>query len=100
MPMFSILSVENAEIAMEASWSSGTTERETRLQTLEAIEAIKLLKAHYLSACDRKQTEVIRGCFIDSPVYIDFGAVGRFEHRENTVTSTVVTRLGEGIRLR
>lgn len=63
-----------------------------RLEKLEAIEAIKQLKARYLSACDRKQTEVIRSCFVDGPVTIDYGAVGQFEHREGLIET--FNRLG------
>ena len=53
-----------------------------RLQRLEAIEAIRTLKARYLSACDAKQVDSIRDCFVDGEVIIDYGAVGRFTHRE------------------
>ncbi|GAB3103734.1 nuclear transport factor 2 family protein [Aestuariicella hydrocarbonica] len=56
-----------------------------RLARLEAIEAIKQLKARYLSACDRKQVEIIRDCFVDGPVLIDYGPIGRFEHREGLI---------------
>lgn len=65
---------------------------ETRLEKLETIEAIKQLKARYLSACDRKKTDLIRDCFIDGPVTIDYGAIGRFEHREGLIEA--FNRLG------
>jgi hypothetical protein len=53
-----------------------------RIARLEAIEAIKQLKARYLTACDRKQVEVLRACFPDRPVVIDYGPVGSFDHRD------------------
>ena len=48
-----------------------------RLDRLEAIEAIQTLKARYLSACDSKSVDIIRDCFIDGEILIDYGAVGR-----------------------
>jgi len=56
-----------------------------RVARLEAIEAIKLLKARYLTACDRKQGDVLRDCFADGPVVIDYGPVGSFNHRDQLV---------------
>ena len=56
-----------------------------RLQRLEDIEAIKQLKARYLCACDRKQVDIIRNCFIAGPAVIDYGPVGRFDHREGLI---------------
>jgi hypothetical protein len=53
-----------------------------RLARLEAIEAIKQLKARYLTACDRKDIEAVRSCFPDAPVVLDYGPVGSFNHRE------------------
>lgn len=56
-----------------------------RLDRLEAIEAIQTLKARYLSACDSKSVDIIRDCFIDGEILIDYGAVGRFTHREQLI---------------
>ncbi|ROR94761.1 SnoaL-like protein [Sinobacterium caligoides] len=53
-----------------------------RVQRLEAIEAIKQLKARYLSACDSKQLTLIRDCFAEGEIDIDYGAVGCFRHRD------------------
>jgi hypothetical protein len=53
-----------------------------RLARLEAIEAIKQLKAGYLTACDRKDVDGMRACFPDAPVVIDYGPVGSFSHRD------------------
>ncbi|CAH0993191.1 hypothetical protein SIN8267_03332 [Sinobacterium norvegicum] len=58
---------------------------EQRIAKLEAIEAIKQLKARYLAACDQKQVEQIRDCFVEQSVDIDYGAVGRFSHRDQLV---------------
>lgn len=55
---------------------------EQRLQQLEDIEAIKKLKARYFHACDRKQVDVIRECFVEGDCVIDYGAVGVFKNRE------------------
>jgi hypothetical protein len=54
-----------------------------RVQALEAIEAIKKLKAHYWYSCDQKQVEAVRDCFYDGEVVIDYdGPVGRVTHRD------------------
>lgn len=58
---------------------------EQRLQRLEDIEAIRKLKARYLFSCDRKDPKVMRGCFADGPVHIDYGVVGTFESAEPLV---------------
>lgn len=58
---------------------------EERIQRLEDIEAIKQLKARYLHACDKKDLQSIERCFPDSEVIIDYGAIGRFEHRSQLI---------------
>jgi hypothetical protein len=51
-----------------------------RLTRLEAVEAIKTLKHRYLRACDAKQPEVFRDCFVAKGASIDYGPrIGRFE---------------------
>jgi hypothetical protein len=50
-----------------------------RLQALEDVEAIRRLKARYLSCCDRKDPAGMRACFADGTVDIDYGPVGRFD---------------------
>lgn len=52
---------------------------EQRLRRLEAIEAIRVLKARYLFSCDRKDPATMRACFADGPVHIDYGVVGTFD---------------------
>lgn len=56
-----------------------------RIQRLEDIEAIRLLKAGYFHACDRKDVDSIRQCFAAGPVLIDYGAIGRFTRREDFI---------------
>ena len=56
-----------------------------RIQQLEDIEAIKKLKARYFHACDQKQLEVMRECFVAESCLIDYGAVGVFDHRDALV---------------
>ena len=56
-----------------------------RVEKLEAVDAIKRLKSNYLYACDSKQPELMRNCFVDGPVNIDYGPVGKFTHRDQLV---------------
>lgn len=55
---------------------------QARLRQLEDVEAIRRLKARYLACCDNKDPRGMRDCFVDGPVDIDYGAVGRFDHRD------------------
>ena len=56
---------------------------EARIQDLEAIEAIKRLKARYWYACDHKDVEQVRDCFMDGPVESDYaGSTGKVNHRD------------------
>ncbi len=55
---------------------------EQRIQRLEDIEAIKQLKAQYLHGCDRKQLNVIKNCFAEGAILIDYGAIGCFHDRD------------------
>ncbi|ORJ95077.1 nuclear transport factor 2 family protein [Prescottella equi] len=57
------------------------TERsiEQRLDDLERIEAIKALKHRYLRACDAKDADTFRACFIDRGALIDYGPLGKFD---------------------
>ena len=56
-----------------------------RIARLEAIEAIKQLKAKYFFACDNKQPELVRTCFIDGDMLIDYGRVGSFSNADDMV---------------
>lgn len=46
---------------------------EQRVARLEAVEAIKSLKHRYLRACDAKQPEEFRDCFVRDGASIDYG---------------------------
>lgn len=58
---------------------------EQRIARLEALEAIRQLKHRYLNACDLKQVEVIRDCFAEGPILIDYGPIGTFHERDSFV---------------
>ena len=53
-----------------------------RLEQLEAVSAIQALKARYLTACDSKDCESFRACFLDGKVAIDYGPVGQFDNAD------------------
>lgn len=58
------------------------TDLASRVQRLEAIEAIRRLKARYFNACDRQDPETASQCFADGEVFIDMGHIGVFRRRE------------------
>lgn len=58
---------------------------EQRLARLEAIEAIKQLKARYFHACDTKQPELVRQCFASGEIDLRYGRIGDFSDREQMV---------------
>lgn len=58
---------------------------EVRVARLEALEAIQRLKHRYLNACDLKQVEVIRDCFAEGEIHIDYGPIGTFRDRDSFV---------------
>ncbi|KPK14728.1 MAG: hypothetical protein AMJ62_12020 [Myxococcales bacterium SG8_38] len=63
--------------------SSPSTDLEARIARLEAIEAIKNLKARYWHCCDHKDVEGVRDCFVEGPVEIHYdGPVGLVNHRD------------------
>lgn len=68
-----------------------------RIQRLEDIEAIKQLKARYLHACDRKDSEGIRRCFAPGEVVIDYGPIGCFANREELIALFEQMAVGTGI---
>ena len=71
------------------NFKTGTTDPlisiNQRLTRLEAFDAIKTLKATYLMACDTKDPALMRDCFIDDELVIDYGPVGQFNDREQLV---------------
>lgn len=64
---------------------------EQRIARLEAIEAIKMLKARYFHACDTRQPDLVRACFAPGPITLDYGRVGQFSNRDDMLA--VFTRL-------
>lgn len=56
-----------------------------RVADLEAIEAIKQVKYKYFFNCDQKRPAVVRECFADDFVAIDFGRIGTFESADDLV---------------
>lgn len=56
-----------------------------RLQRLEDLQAIQALKAQYLRACDRKQPEVMRECFVEHGAVIEADGFPAFKDREDWV---------------
>lgn len=53
-----------------------------RLQALEDKEEIRLLKSRYLRACDLKQPEIVRDCFLPGDVRIDYQGFPLFTDRD------------------
>jgi hypothetical protein len=59
--------------------SENTPTLEERISALEAVEEIKRLKYRYLRACDRKEPEQFRSCFVASGAVLDYGEkIGAF----------------------
>ena len=64
---------------------STVADLEQRLRALEDINAIRELKARYLRACDRKQPDVMRDCFIEKGAVIEAEGFPSFTDREGWV---------------
>lgn len=64
----------------------------SRLALVEAKEQIQALKSRYFMACDTKDPDMMRQCFVDGEVFIDFGPVGQFSHRDQLVA--IFTEVG------
>ena len=58
-----------------------------RLQALEDKEEIRLLKSRYLRACDLKQPDVVRDCFLPTAVRIDYQGFPIFTERDAFVAT-------------
>src|SRR5690606_4719812 len=65
--------------------SADTSDLAGRIARLEAIEEIKALKHRYLRACDAKDPEAFRACFVSSGASIDYGALGAFDDADGIV---------------
>ena len=61
---------------------SDCTSLDLQIQRLSDIEAIRQLKARYFHGCDQKQLSVIKHCFADGDIFIDYGVIGQFHHRD------------------
>ena len=57
---------------------------EARVQALEDIRAIEVLKWSYLRACDRKQPDLVRACFTDDAI-IDYEGFPLFTDADSFV---------------
>ena len=53
------------------SESAAMTDVLQRLQKLEDMQALQALKAQYLRACDQKQPELVRECFVERGAVIE-----------------------------
>lgn len=71
--------------AGEAEMTMTLEEMAARLAALEDKEAIRALKARYLRACDLKQLEVVRECFLPGPVRIAYENFPMFTDRDGFV---------------
>ncbi len=58
---------------------------EQRIARLEAIEAIKALKAEYFAACDNKDPSLVRSCFADGEIDLQYGRVGDYSSADAMV---------------
>jgi hypothetical protein len=67
---------------------------ERRIRRLEAVEEIKRLKYRYWRACDAKDPEGFRDCFVKSGADLDYGALGMFSDRD------ALTEVYAGLALR
>jgi hypothetical protein len=56
-----------------------------RLARLEAADAIRALKLRYLRACDDKDTEAMRACFVPDNAHIHYDRIGSFPGRDALV---------------
>ncbi len=56
-----------------------------RLDRLEAADAIRALKLRYLRACDDKDPEAMRACFVAEGAHIHYDRIGTFAGRDALV---------------
>jgi hypothetical protein len=56
-----------------------------RLARLEAADAIRALKLRYLRACDDKDPEAMRACFVPDNAHIHYDRIGSFAGRDALV---------------
>jgi hypothetical protein len=77
--------IRNGISEEETAMDTSLAQLEQRLRALEDINAIKELKARYLRACDRKQPDVMRQCFIEKGAVIEAENFPSFNDREGWV---------------
>jgi hypothetical protein len=58
---------------------------ESRIATLESIEAIKSVKARYFFSCDNKRPADVRSCFADGDIDLQYGRIGNFTRADDMV---------------
>jgi len=56
-----------------------------RVARLEAVGEIEKLKYRYLRACDGKDPDAMRACFVRDGAEIDYGPLGKFTGRDDLV---------------
>ncbi|NOV26529.1 nuclear transport factor 2 family protein [Cupriavidus necator] len=56
-----------------------------RVARLEAAEAIRALKLRYLRACDDKDPDAMRACFVPDHAHIHYDRIGSFAGRDALV---------------
>ncbi|TDF65165.1 nuclear transport factor 2 family protein [Cupriavidus sp. L7L] len=56
-----------------------------RLSRLEAADAIRALKLRYLRACDDKDPQAMRACFVPDNAHIHYDRIGSFAGRDALV---------------
>ena len=61
------------------------TDLSSRLQKLEDIQAIQALKSRYLRACDSKQPNIMRECFVEHGAIIEADGFAPIQGRESWV---------------
>ena len=72
---------------------------EQRLARLEAIEAIRQLKARYFQACDRKDPGAVRECFLPGAIDLRYGRIedGVLEFRKKPIAAEAPARPREAV---
>jgi hypothetical protein len=72
-------------VAFVSELESLVADLQRRLHRMEAIREIEQLKYRYWRACDRKDPDAFRDCFVASGADLDYGMLGRFSDREPLV---------------
>lgn len=55
----------------------------SRVARLEAVEQIKALKHRYWRACDAKDVDGFRRCFVTSGAFVGLGTIGNFDDADS-----------------